>query len=145
MSTIYVSLVCWLWAGVVLGVSFIATPAKFLAPSLSLPHALEVGRATFYVLRWIECGFIVLLIAVLLLTFAHIKLNVWFSVIAVILCLLINYVGLQPALDERTKLIIAGEAITQSSQHKVYIVIEMIKFIALMVAGWFAKPDWIRL
>ena len=145
MSTIYVSLVCWLWAGVVLGVSFIATPAKFLAPSLSLPDALEVGRATFYVLRWIECGFVVLLIAALLITFANIKLNVWFSIIAVILCLLVNYVGLQPALDERTKLIIAGEAITQSSQHKAYIVIEMIKLIALMVAGWFAKPDWIKL
>lgn len=145
MSTIYISLVCWLWAGVVLGVSFIATPAKFLAPSLSLPDALEVGRATFYVLRWIECGLVVILLAALLITFAHIKLNVWFAVIAVILCLLVNYVGLQPALDERTKLIIAGEAITQSSQHTVYIVIEMIKLIALMVAGWFAKPDWIRL
>ena len=145
MSTIYVSLICWLWAGVVLGVSFIATPAKFLAPSLSLPDALEVGRATFYVLRWLECGFIVILIAALLITFAYIKLNVWFSVIAVMLCLLVNYVGLQPALDERTKLIIAGEAIAQSSQHKVYIVIEMIKLVALMVAGWFAKPEWIRL
>ena len=104
-----------------------------------------MGRATFYVLRWIECGLVVLLIAVLLITFAHIKLNVWCSVIAVILCLLVNYIGLQPALDERTKLIIAGEAITQSSQHKVYIVIEMIKLIALMMAGWFAKPEWIRL
>ena len=145
MSTIYVSLICWLWAGVVLGVSFIATPAKFLAPSLSLPDALEVGRATFYVLRWLECGFIVILIAVLLITYAHIKLTAWFSVVAVILCLLINYLGLQPALDERTKLIIAGEAIAQSSQHKVYVFIEMIKLIALMVAGWFAKPEWIRL
>ena len=145
MSTIYVSLVCWLWAGVVLGVSFIATPAKFLAPSLSLPDALEVGRATFYVLRWIECGFSVLLIAMLLITFAHIKLTAWSAVITVMLCLLVNYIGLQPALDERTKLIIAGEAIAQSSQHKVYIVIEMIKLIALMVAGWFAKPDGIRL
>lgn len=104
-----------------------------------------MGRATFYVLRWIECGFVVILIAVLLITFANIKLNVWFSVIAVILCLLVNYIGLQPAFDERTKLIIAGEAITQSSQHKVYIVIEMIKLIALMIAGWFAKPDWIKL
>lgn len=104
-----------------------------------------MGRATFYVLRWIECGLIVILIAALLITFANIKLNVWFSIIAVILCLLVNYIGLQPALDERTKLIIAREAITQSSQHKVYIVIEMIKLIALMVAGWFAKPEWTRL
>ena len=104
-----------------------------------------MGRATFYVLRWIECGLVVILIAALLITFSNIKLNAWFSIIAVILCLLVNYIGLQPALDERVKLIIAGETITQSSQHKVYVFIEMIKLIALMMAGWFAKPDWIRL
>ena len=68
-------------------------------------------------------------------------MNVWFPIIAVILCLLINYVGLQPSLDKRATLIISGEAIAQSNQHKVYIFIEMIKLIALMVAGWFAKPD----
>lgn len=141
MSTIYLSLVCWLWAGIVLGVSFIATPAKFLAPSLSLPQALEVGRATFYVLRWIECGFVVILISMLLITFANIKMNVWFPIIAAILCLLINYVGLQPYLDKRATLIISGQAIAQSNQHKVYVFIEMIKLIALMVAGWFAKPS----
>lgn len=32
-----------LWAGLLLGVSFLATPVKFLAPSLSLPVALDVG------------------------------------------------------------------------------------------------------
>ncbi len=38
-----------IWAGVALGVAFVATPAKFLAPSLSLPVALDVGRHTFAV------------------------------------------------------------------------------------------------
>ncbi len=127
MSTIYVS--------------FIATPAKFLAPSLSLPHALEVGRATFYVLRWIESGFVLILIVGLLMTFANIKMPVWFSIMVVILCLLVNYIGLQPSLDERTQFIIAGEAVTQSNQHNVYMIIEVIKLIALIFAGWFATPD----
>ena len=42
-----VTLLAWLWAGLVLGVSFVATPVKFLAPSLSLADALAVGRVTF--------------------------------------------------------------------------------------------------
>jgi hypothetical protein len=37
----------FLWAGMLLGVSFIATPAKFLAPSLPLAQALDVGRSSF--------------------------------------------------------------------------------------------------
>jgi hypothetical protein len=33
-----------LWAGVLLGVSVLAAPAKFAAPRLTLPVALDVGR-----------------------------------------------------------------------------------------------------
>src|SRR5690606_30735313 len=43
-----------LWTGLLLGVSFLATPVKFLAPSLSLPVALDVGRQTFMVFNWVE-------------------------------------------------------------------------------------------
>lgn len=35
-------LLATLWAGLLLGVSFLATPVKFLAPSLSLPVALAL-------------------------------------------------------------------------------------------------------
>src|SRR5262245_51876128 len=41
------SALCLVWAGAVLGISFLETPAKFRAPSLSLPVALDVGRAVF--------------------------------------------------------------------------------------------------
>ena len=44
------------WAGIVIGVSFIATIAKFDAPSLTLPVALDVGRHTFAPLARIEWG-----------------------------------------------------------------------------------------
>lgn len=48
----------FVWAGVLLGISFVATPAKFLAPSLPMVQALDVGRWTFHVLAWIEWGFV---------------------------------------------------------------------------------------
>ena len=45
-----------LWAGLTLGVAFLATPAKFLAPSLSLTVALDVGRQTFHLYNRVEIG-----------------------------------------------------------------------------------------
>jgi hypothetical protein len=37
------------WAGFLVGLSFLAMPVKFMAPSLTLPVALDVGRQTFFV------------------------------------------------------------------------------------------------
>lgn len=48
------------WAGVVAGASFLATPAKFLAPGLDMPVALEVGRVTFRALGAAEAGLLAL-------------------------------------------------------------------------------------
>ncbi len=38
------------WAGLIVGVSFLSARAKFLAPSITLRVALDVGRYTFRVL-----------------------------------------------------------------------------------------------
>jgi len=35
------------WLGMLIGVSFLATPVKFVVKDLSLPVALQVGQATF--------------------------------------------------------------------------------------------------
>ena len=50
--------VLFIWAGLLAGVSFVATPAKFLAPSLPMTQALDVGRWTFHVLSSAEAGFV---------------------------------------------------------------------------------------
>lgn len=51
-----------LWAGLLIGVCFIATPAKFRAPSLTPPVAMDIGRATFSV--WSEAEWLVLALMV---------------------------------------------------------------------------------
>ena len=48
-----------LWAGLAIGVAFLATPAKFLALSLSLSVALDVGRHTFRVYNGVELALVV--------------------------------------------------------------------------------------
>ena len=54
-----IAAILFLWAGLLFGVSFVATPAKFLAPSLPMAQALDVGRWTFHVLALIEWGLVV--------------------------------------------------------------------------------------
>lgn len=48
-----------IWAGLIVGVSFIATPVKFQAPNLTMPVALEVGKATFHLFNVIEWSVII--------------------------------------------------------------------------------------
>jgi hypothetical protein len=43
-----------LWAGVLIGVSFLAAPAKFNAATLTLPVAMDVGRQEFGTLNLAE-------------------------------------------------------------------------------------------
>lgn len=48
-ATIGLVVVCLVWAGMVIGISFLEAPVKFMAPSLTRPVGLDVGR-TFSVL-----------------------------------------------------------------------------------------------
>ena len=46
--------IAYVWLGLVLGVSFLATPIKFRAKSLTRPVALDVGRTTFHAFGKLE-------------------------------------------------------------------------------------------
>ena len=102
-----VTLLAWLWAGLVLGVSFVATPVKFLAPSLSLADALAVGRVTFEALKWIECVAVVALAATIWIANRRRRELALFAVIVVIL--LCQYIWMLPVLDARVQTIIDGQ------------------------------------
>ena len=78
-----------------------------MAPSLSLPAALDVGRHTFAPFNKMEW----LLAAVLLVTLlngAPTRLSILASVVAW-LVVVAETVGLLPLLDQRVELIIAGQ------------------------------------
>jgi hypothetical protein len=57
IDEVLLALLALIWAGMAIGVSGVATPIKFSAPSLSLPIALDIGRATFHFFSRVECGF----------------------------------------------------------------------------------------
>lgn len=119
------------WFGFSAGVSFLATPAKFLAPSLSLPVALDVGRQTFAVLNkveWVLATALLLLVAVLPVRRSWLATA---GATAAAGLVLLEAVWLLPALDARVGIIIAGGTAPDSGLHQAYIAIEAAKLALL--------------
>ena len=125
-----------LWAGILIGVSFLAAPAKFNAPSLSLPVAMDVGRQEFGALNLVESGFAVLCLALAALTRAG-RL-VWLALAGAALVVALQALCLLPVLDARAVLIIEGATPPAAPWHALYITLEVLKLLALLVAGWLA-------
>ncbi|TDR94068.1 hypothetical protein [Enterovirga rhinocerotis] len=129
--------VCLLWAGMVLGVSFLATPAKFLAPSLSLPVALDVGRHTFATFAKVEWVVVALLAASALAT--DIRRMAAATALAMAVLVAIQVFALIPDLDRRVSIYQAGQVPPPSHLHMVYIAIELLKVVVLAtgaIAAW---------
>lgn len=127
------TIIAFLWSGLVLGVSFLATPAKFLAPSLSLAVALDVGRSTFHTLRWVEAVIALALLTALLMRRVTGRMYAVFGAVALIL--LLQYVVLLPMLDVRVAAIIGGQDAPPSMLHWVYTAIEFGKIALIAWLG----------
>lgn len=142
--TYIVSPLLFIWSGLLLGVSFVATPAKFLAPSLQLPQALDVGRWTFHVLTLIEWGLVV--IAALLVWACRLRVAagwgwVMIALVAIAAVLAVETAILQPILDARVLDIMAGRSVPPSALHEVYIGLEALKLV-LVLAAAIASARW---
>lgn len=123
------ALYCAVWAGVVIGVSFIATIAKFAAPSLTRPVALEVGSHTFAMLARIEWGLAAVLALLVLAAGVNRLRLVLFVLIAAILA--VTAIWLYPQLSARTALVIAGQPLPPSPLHAISVAAESSKVVLL--------------
>lgn len=131
----WVARVALLWAGVVLGCSFIATPAKFQAPSLSLATALEVGRVTFRSLAIAEVALAVVGCA-LLLRFGPRRSWFWIAIGV----LIVQWTVVMPLLNAQTNTVIQGGVRSGPPWHVVYIALEAVKVVTLFIVALQASP-----
>jgi hypothetical protein len=121
------------WAGLAAGVAILATPAKFMAPSLSLPVALDVGRETF---RAYNAAELVLLFMLLVLgPLSTTRLRWYLSLVVPTAAVVAQRVWLLPALDDRVSAVLAGVELQPSPLHGVYIALEALKVAALLAFG----------
>jgi len=124
----------FVWLGMVLAISFLEAPLKFRAPGISLRLGLGIGRLVFRALN--ACEFVLAAVIAASL-FAH-QTSIGFDVafIAAVAALLIQTVLVRPFLARRTSSVLAGEGEgPRSGGHYVYIALEVVKVIALIIAG----------
>ena len=125
-----------LWAGALLGGSFIAAPAKFTVETLSTAELLAVGRAQFHALAWAELALAVALLAALLWR----RPRRWWLAAVPIVIFAEQQLVLMPALDDRTLARIAGDSVEDSPLHLVYVVLETLKLLSLIALAFYWQP-----
>jgi len=135
-----IQFLAYVWFGLVLGVSFLATPIKFRAKSLTRPVALDVGRATFHAFGKLEWVLSVALAVAALRVGSSLQPVDWFLVVLVVVIVVGQTLWLIPRLDVRVAAIIDGEELPPSHLHSVYAGVEFVKAVALVVIGaWTAS------
>ena len=126
-------MVVLLWAGMVLGISFLESPVKFTAPTLTRAVGLDVGRHVFQAFNKVEIAWA--LAGVWLALAGRPGRRIAVPIALAVLFLLVQTFFLLPALDRRTGMIIAGQTPPPAPYHLLYIALEVGKLLALAGAG----------
>ena len=122
---------CLLWCGVLLGVSFIATPAKFLVLELDIVTAIKVGRATFQVYHYFEI--VAVCLVFLALCVLRVDKTVWVYFALLGLVLAVQTFFIQPRLLANSEKLFAGIAMQPKSYvHLYYIFCDCLKAVLLI-------------
>ena len=126
--------ICFVWAGMTVGISMIATPVRFTAESITRPVALDVGRVVFAALNKAELLALVLLLVVVRVSGRSREMWAWCAVLIIIV--LAQGAWLIPELAARTDIIMSGGEPPPSSAHAIYSALEIIKIGLLLFLGF---------
>ncbi|ABL05467.1 conserved hypothetical membrane protein [Mycobacterium ulcerans Agy99] len=125
--------VTFIWLGMVLAISFLEAPLKFRAPHVTLQIGLGIGRLVFRALNIVEVVFALVLAAIAVSGPAPLRIIVAFSV--VVAALAVQLLAVRPRLTRRSDQVLAGLDAPRSRAHYVYVGLEVVKVVALVVAG----------
>ena len=125
--------VTFLWLGMVLAISFLEAPLKFRAPNVTLQIGLGIGRLVFRALNSVEVVFAVVILVAAVGSPPQTAVTVAFVVAFATLGLQLGAV--RPRLNRRSDKVLAGLNAPRSRGHYVYVGLEVVKVLALAVAG----------
>ncbi|MDX1877795.1 hypothetical protein SBE55_08195 [Mycolicibacterium sp. 141076] len=125
--------ITFVWLGMVLAISFLEAPLKFRAPNVTLPIGLGIGRLVFRALNTVELVFAAAIVLAALMNRPSVTVMVALAV--AVGALVVQLVAVRPGLNRRSDEVLAGREGPRSRGHYAYVALEMIKVIALLVAG----------
>jgi hypothetical protein len=108
----------FVWLGNVLAISFIETPLKFRAPGVTLLIGLGIGRLVFRALNACELALAAVVAAAV-----------------AVVTLLAQVLAVRPRLTRRSDTVLEGGEGPRSRAHWAYVGLEIVKVIALLIAG----------
>ena len=123
----------FVWLGMVLAISFLEAPLKFRAPGVTLPVGLAIGRLVFRALNIVEA--LLALALVVLLQSGNPTESASIAAAVAVLALVGQVVAVRPALSRRSDEVLAGAEGPRSRAHLAYVGLEVVKVVALLVAG----------
>ncbi|PKQ67152.1 hypothetical protein [Labilibaculum manganireducens] len=124
----------FVWVGFLLAISFMEAWVKFRAVSLDLPTGLDVGVHVFGALNMIERLFSAMLLV-------YVFINYTDKVVVLTGLTIFTFVVAQsgyllPELNQHAQLIIMGMVPEKNSIHHIYVLMEVVKLVALLVLGF---------
>ncbi|HWS91325.1 MAG TPA: hypothetical protein VN306_02135 [Mycobacterium sp.] len=125
--------VTFVWLGMVLAISFLEAPLKFRAPNVTLQIGLGIGRLVFRALNTVEVGFAIVIVAFAVANPTPARIAVALAV--AVAALAIQLIAVRPRLTRRSDQVLAGLDAPRSPAHYVYVGLEVVKAVALLVAG----------
>ncbi|WP_020100118.1 hypothetical protein [Mycobacterium sp. 360MFTsu5.1] len=125
--------ITFVWLGMVLAISFLEAPLKFRAPNVTLPIGLGIGRLVFRALNTVELVFAAAIVLAALMNRPSVTVMVAFAV--AVGALAVQLIAVRPGLNRRSDEVLAGREGPRSRGHYAYVVLELVKVVALLVAG----------
>lgn len=119
------------WIGLILGLSFMETPLKFLAPGITTPLGLGIGRLVFIALS--VAGWMILVVLTLIgQARPRETRRGWLLIAAMWVVMIVESFVIRPALAARSDVIIAGGDPGESWLHYGYIAAELLLLVVLV-------------
>jgi hypothetical protein len=125
--------VTFVWLGMVLAISFLEAPLKFRAPNVTLQIGLGIGRLVFRALNTVEVAFAIVTLAVVVDGPMPMRIGIALAVAYAMLA--IQLIAVRPKLTQRSDQVLAGLDAPRSRAHYAYVGLEVVKVVALTVAG----------
>ena len=119
-----------LWAGILVGIDFVAVPAQFAAPGVDQPLGVAITREVFARFNQVQALLIVASLGLALL--ARPSRLVWIGLVLVWIIVAVQSFRLFPLLDARVELLLQGERLPPAPWHYVYASLELLKLALLL-------------
>ncbi|WP_426491316.1 hypothetical protein [Hymenobacter sp. 102] len=126
----------FLWAGLIIGISFLEAPLKFTAPHITLALGVGIGRVVFHALNKVEIGLYAG--AAVCAIYLRVPGRVGGALVLLAAVLLLQTFWLLPALDVRAEALLHGHPPPASSLHLLYIGVEAVKLCLVLGTGTLA-------